>query len=398
MINKVPDNLCTGCGICATVCPKKAVRMTKNKDGFRIPEVDKTTCINCDICEKHCHILSLAKKSILEPLTYCAYAKDDIIREKSSSGGVFYYLAQNVIGLGGTVYGSILDNDLIVRHVRAETVDDCIPMMGSKYVQSIIDSNVYENIKRDLSQNKPVLFSGTPCQCAAVRRYINKNDINLITVSFICHGVPSPKVWEKYIEFKEKNNGKILNASFRNKSYGWERFSLLLQFESGRTEINPLDKDLFMQAFLKNNCLRESCYDCKYKGNESYQDIDIMLADWWGAEDIEIFKKSEDKGISAVYIYTSRGNQIWSEVKNYFEFSRIDFQKTSRSNVAFYSSAIKGIHQKEFMNSLDFLPFDRLVKKYCYTPLHVRIKRKVIPVVYIIAKRTGLLNLYKKLR
>lgn len=399
MIDKVTEEKCTGCGICSFVCPKECITMSYNDEGFIIPVINSKKCIQCQTCAKKCHVLNknVNSESLVNPKTYAAYSKDEFVRKNSSSGGIFFHIAKDFIESNGIVYGAIMDDDLVVRHIRSDSMENCMKMMGSKYVQSEISLDIYKNLKKDLLDGKKVLFSGTPCQCSAIRQITNNK--RLFLISFICHGVPSPKVWKRYVEYKElKNKDRISRVFFRDKTFGWTRFSLSLKFISGKKEINPLDKDLFMKAFLKNNCLRNSCYSCNYKGQDSYAEIDILLSDWWGAEDIPLFKKSDNKGISAIYINTSRGKDIWSKISSSLEYLSIDYNKASASNIAYNHPAHKGKHRDEFMASIDVMPFDKVVNKYCKTPMLQEIKHKITPFIYSIAKTTGVLKIYKKLR
>lgn len=399
MIDIVPVNLCTGCGVCASVCPKKCIHMSFDNEGFIAPVVNRSDCINCGLCEKHCHVLEQKASECPNPITLGAFTRDNIVRDLSSSGGFFFFVAKEVINRGGLVYGAVLNDELIVKHARAESIDELSRMLGSKYVQSEVDGDIYKSILSDLNNNKLVLFSGTPCQCAAVKQLAKKDYDNLLLLTFICHGVPSPKVWKRYIQFKEsKNRDKIVRAHFRDKTFGWARFSMRLEYASGKIEVNPLEKDLFLKAFLKNNCLRNSCYACKYKGKSAYSGMDIIMSDWWGAEDIPLYHNSNNKGISSIYINSNKGAMLWSTIKDSFEYSVIDYKKASSGNIAYSSPAVRGIHRDEFMKQLDSMPFDKLVNKYCKTPLWIMVKRKTIPVVYAIAKKSGLLKIYKSFK
>lgn len=399
MINEVEKKHCTGCGLCVAVCPKKCISMESDAEGFLYPNINCNICIGCNLCEKYCHALEVHKDDSYSIKTFAAYNKDDNVRMKSSSGGIFYSLARYIIYLGGVVYGVVIKNNEIV-HDRAVSLDEVDAMLGSKYVQSRIEIDIYQQIKKDLEEGRYVLFSGTPCQCGAVKHYAQTMDFErLVIVSFICHGVPSPSVWKKYINWQTNLNGAdIKRISFRDKTIGWTRFSMAIDFTDGKRYQKPLDKDYFLKAFLKNNCLRESCYHCQYKGKEHYVDIDIMLADWWGAENSQLLSNSKDKGISAVFLNSDKGEEFWNAIVEEMYYQKISFERTSASNVAYNYSAKEGKNRKQFMKNLDNITFDRLVNKYCKTPVINIIKKETIKIIYLCAKTTGILKIYKRVR
>ena len=399
MINNVDKKICTGCDLCAAICPQKCIKMISNEEGFLYPVIDNDLCIECNLCEKYCHAINIHTDNTYLPKVFAAYTKNDIIRMKSSSGGIFYSLARYVISLGGSVYGAVFNSNNEVIHDRADALDQIDNMLGSKYVQSRIESDIYQQIRDDLENEKYVLFSGTPCQCGAVKHYTSGlKTNNLYIISFICHGVPSPLVWREYINWQTKVNGaNVVKASFRDKTLGWTRFSMALEFSDGKKYQKPLDKDYYLKAFLKNNCLRKSCYHCQYKGKERYMNIDIMLADWWGAESSELLTNSCDKGISAVFVNTALGEELWNRVSKDLNYQSISFENASTSNIAYNHAAVEGKNREAFMKNVNKISFDKLVNRYCRTPMINLIKKNAIKGLYWCAKKTGVLKIYKRL-
>lgn len=234
--------------------------------------------------------------------TYVCFNLNKDEREKSSSGGIFILLAKKVIEGNGVVFGARFDENWRVVHGYAENIEDVIPFLTSKYVQSSM-GNMFRKAKEFLKNNRIVLFSGTPCQISGLKSYLGKEYSNLLTVDFICHGVPSPKVWEEYL--KDKANGKTIRAiNFRDKTEGWKKFSLKIEFEDGSIYRGTQFQDPYLKGFLKDIYLRPSCYQCLNKGIKRISDI--TLADFWGIEHVkpELF---DDRGISAVLVHSVRG-------------------------------------------------------------------------------------------
>lgn len=243
------------------------------------------------------------------PLAYAAINGDLNIREKSSSGGIFYLLAEYVICSGGVVFGVKYDENWEPVHDYAECIDDVLGFLGSKYVQSCV-RNTYREAEAFLKKGRLVLYSGTPCQILGLKSFIKKEYANLITVDLVCHGVPSRKVWRQYMELRSEQR-KVVALSFRDKTEGWLDYSLKMDFADGSTYRNNQHEDLYMKGFLQNIYLRPSCYECRFKGIE--RNTDITLADLWGNKAIlpEMF---DNRGTSLVLIQSVKGADIWDNI------------------------------------------------------------------------------------
>ena len=383
---------CTGCGACAASCPTKCIVMKPDGEGFLYPEVGDD-CLGCERCTKVCPVISHKKEEIKAPKTFAAYNKNDRERFCSSSGGIFILLAKSIIDDGGTAYGAALLEDMSVHHIRVSDTGELCRLQGSKYVQSIVDSHIYESVKKDLEAGRKVLFSGTPCQCAAMSRSVGENE-GFFTASFICHGVPSPAVWSEYVKMREeKENSRVINASFRDKRLGWEHFSMKTEFENGSVYTKPFEKDPYLRAFLRNLCLRESCYDCTFKGDGAYGGADILLSDWWGAVPGILPGKFDDKGLSAVYIMSERGDLLWESAKGGCISALADFSKVTDSNEAFRRSVIRPDARDVFIREISANTFEECVNKYAKTPLRTRLKQKAIDL----SKKLKIYGFLKKL-
>lgn len=343
MIHITDKKNCCGCSACVQRCPKQCIRLEEDTEGFLYPQVDEETCIKCGLCEKVCPILNQADKlSVLEVLA--VKNPNDEERMNSSSGGVFLPLAREVIKQGGVVFGAVYDESWEVHHVYAEKIEDVYPMMGSKYLQSKI-GNSFKDAERFLKQGREVMFVGSPCQIAGLRTYLrNKEYPNLLAVDFLCHGVPSPGVWRRYLaetyggyDAKEQSRlqataGKnsvllsSLNATspigdikFRDKrESGWKKFRFVVRQKSAsKADQNTvLSSDIhydnpFMRGFLSDIYLRPSCYACKCKNGVNHSDMTI--ADFWGINQIAP-EFDDDKGVGLVLLNTKKGEEYFSRL------------------------------------------------------------------------------------
>ena len=268
--------------------------MQEDTEGFLYPKVNKDTCIDCGLCEKVCPILNPVNNDA-EPEVYAAINNDENIRMQSSSGGIFTLLAERVIINGGVVFGACFDKDWNVVHDYTETIDGLSRFRGSKYVQSRIGDS-FQKAKSFLDEGREVLFSGTPCQIAGFKNLLKKQYDNLLAVEVVCHGVPSPKVWQKYISAMPD----IQQMSFRSKVHGWKNYNVSFSFKDGTKEETVFYKNPYMNVFLSNLSLRPSCYACPVKLRNSR--CDMALADFWGVDKIapEI---DDDKGCGLILIH-----------------------------------------------------------------------------------------------
>lgn len=352
--------MCCGCSACFSVCPKNAITMLEDEKGFKYPKISKNKCINCGLCEKICPILNKREK-LNKPKAYACINKDESIRKNSSSGGIFTLIAEEIVDMGGVVFGAQFDNDFNVIHSYTDNKEELYKFRGSKYVQSIIGDN-YKIVKKFLEEGKYVLFTGTPCQVEGLHAFLQKNYDKLYTQDIICHGVPSPKVWEKYKEELEKqNNSNIKTMNFRDKSDGWMSYCLNYEFKNGNSYKELNSKNKYMQAFLKDLSIRESCYDCKFKTKN--RKSDITLADFWGIENINP-EMNDNKGTSLVIVNSLRGNTIFNRIKGKMKFVETDFEKSIKDNPSMTSSVQIPKDRERFFQDLNTMEFYKLVNKY----------------------------------
>ena len=277
MIGEREDFSCCGCNACIQVCPKSCISRFIDSEGFWYPIVDKEACVNCGLCEKVCpELVDLVKSKAIK--SYASISKNDNSRIDSSSGGVFFELASYIIARDGIVFGAKFIKDWSVAHDEADTLEKASCFRGSKYAQSDT-GKTFQRVSEYLKSGILVLYSGSPCQVAGLKLFLRKEYPNLITVDFICHGVPSPLIWNQYLKSFGEPLNNIRHVSFRDKKAGWKKFSLTIEFLD-KTHSRTLDKDLYLRGFLKDLYLRPSCYSCSTKSGKSGSDI--TLGDYWG--------------------------------------------------------------------------------------------------------------------
>ncbi len=322
------EKVCTGCRACEQLCPKHAITMEENEEGFLMPHVNEELCIDCKLCVQRCPQLKKREEITTKQECYAAKIKNEEILMKSSSGGIFSALANYVLEKKGKVYGATFTKDLTVEHIAIESKEQLALLRGSKYVQSNT-KNTFQEVKQDLTEGKMVLYSGTPCQIAGLQQYLGKEESNLLTVDIVCHGVPSPQLFKKYKEYlEEKEQAKIEEFSFRDKEKGWGKY-LKIRFDNGKEIHQFCDLDPYYQSFMSGDLARKVCYECMYANTNRVSDITI--ADYWGIE-IEHPEWNTKQGVSAVIVNTTKGKQMWEKIKENVEYIPSTIEKIKKHN------------------------------------------------------------------
>lgn len=372
MINiKCADN-CSGCSACASACPCKCISMESDHEGFLYPHVDTDKCVSCGKCVEVCPIISPRSDLAQKPQAFAAWNLNDEIRKSSSSGGMFTLLAERILENGGVVFGAAFAGDYrSVHHIKVEVMADLSQLRGSKYLQSSI-GNSYTEAKKCLDEGRPVLFTGTPCQIGGLREFLGRDYPLLYTQDIICHGVPSQKVWAKYVDCRENEaESKTKNAFFRNKIHGWKNFSVQLMFSNGIEYIDFFRNDLFMRGFLADLYLRPSCHSCKFKGLT--RAADITLADFWGLNRL-MPELDDDKGTSLVLIHSEKGQQLFEQVKAHIKYRQVDLDRAIEGNSPAVCSVKPHHNREKFFLAFEREPFPELVSKCLYQSPYVRAK------------------------
>ena len=393
MIDITEKQDCCGCSACVQKCPKRCITLEEDGEGFLYPEVDVSACIDCGLCEKVCPWLNRSEKT--EPLEVLAVKnRNEAERMASSSGGVFIALAGRVIAEGGVVFGAVFDGNWEVMHAYAETMEGVRPMMGSKYLQSRIGDS-YRDAERFLKEGREVLFTGTPCQITALHKYLRKEYPNLLSVDFLCHGVPSPGVWRRYLDetfFRSarmaaagkntvlpsslKSLPVITGIGFRDKEkFGWKKFSFVVRGSASKADENSvLLSDIhyanpYMRGFLSDVYLRPSCYHCKCKNGVSHSDLTI--ADYWGIH-VVMPDFDDDKGVGLVLLNTDKGKDAFSTLD--MDIRKSTLEDARRFNNGFKDCVKEHPKRGKFYGSLSR---QKTVSSTVERTLHVSLFRKV---------------------
>lgn len=374
MINIVRKSECSGCYSCANVCPKECISIKSDDEGFGYPTIDEDKCINCNLCEKVCPVINNHKAEKIETMAYACRNKNEEVRKTSSSGGVFTLLCEEVIKNGGVVFGAAFDEKFNVKHIYAETLEECQKLKGSKYVQSQI-GNTYKQAKEFLYAGRLVLFSGTQCQIKGLNLFLMKEYNNLITSEIICHGVPSPKVFKLYKEnLKNKYNSNIKDIRFRDKTSGWNKFSYVTEFDNNEIHSKTLHEDIYMKGFLNDLYLRPSCYECKAKNFSS--NSDISLADYWGVERRHL-EFGDDKGTSLVLINTKKGKDIFQKISCHMEVMQTDLEFAISNNPCIIRPVRYNKNRDKFFKLINQDNLENSITKYIKPPLSQKIRWKI---------------------
>lgn len=361
MIDIKEKSMCSGCGACKNICPRNAISMEEDEKGFRYPHINYNACINCGLCVRVCPMLKEKEENNKKILAYAAYNNNEDIRMQSSSGGIFSLFAEEIIKRNGVVFGAVLDEKFNVIHQKAETMEEIAQFRGSKYVQSDLKST-YKEAKKMLEENRYVLFTGTPCQIEGLKSFLNKDYEKLYTQDLICHGVPSKKIWEKYLRYQEKTkNKKLETVYFRNKeNYGWSKYQILLKFDNESEYINS-SEDIFMRIFLKDIALRDSCYNCKFKKINRISDITI--ADFWGIDDVAP-EMNDEKGVSLLIINSKKGEELLSNIEDKITIKSVELFDAIANNRNMIKSVACHEKREEFFKDLEMMELDKLIDKY----------------------------------
>ena len=319
MINITDKKDCCGCNACFDACPKKAISLKIDIEGFWYPEVDQSKCIECGLCETVCpqlHADELKKNEFDKPVCFAAIHKNIETRFNSTTGGLFSALAEQMYAEGGYVGGAVYREDWSVAHFISNNSEDLQRLRQSKYSQSDT-RDFYSNVKKLLNAGEKVLVCGTPCQMAGLRQFLRKDYENLIIVDFICKSITSPKFYAKYLDYWErKAKSKLVSFKFKDKELGWRNLVKRFDFANGKSLYSRAkDNDLYSTAYHGNIVSRPSCYECKFK--DFPRIADITVADFWGCEKNPKYKSMDDNaGTSAVIINNSHGLEFFEKIKS----------------------------------------------------------------------------------
>lgn len=372
----VDTKFCTGCEACANCCPVAAIQMIADEEGFLYPRIDTEKCIQCGLCHRICPVAVVKQSPYRQDRGWMFMAQEHALRNTSSSGGAFPMLAQRVLDKGGIVFGCRLDEDCYgVSHAGVDTEAESYRLRGSKYVQSRIGNTLCQ-VEQALAEGKWVLFAGTPCQVAGLQSFLGDRPRDkLLTVDLICHGVPSPKVWQIYAkELEAKAGAKLTQVSFRDKSLGWRTYSLHCSFDNGTVYSRTVLEDLYLRGFVENLYLRPCCHSCSFKGD--HYKSDITLGDFWGVEML-LPELTGENGVSLALAHTEKGVAALETLTSGGILREVTGEDILKHNSAFYRAAPPSPFRDRVLTQVGKKPIGKLLKKYCGNSLEARVRKKL---------------------
>ncbi len=356
------EAICSGCGACVNGCPKDCIALQEDNDGFLQPVIDYALCIDCKKCVAVCpqnHRGTLQKRQP-QSIYKCRSQKEEILK-RATSGGIFSELALWIFQEGGVVFGVEMNEGFSAEHSCATGVEELKRHNGSKYIGSDT-GRMFRSAKNYLEQGKPVLFSGCPCQIAGLYKFLGKDYENLYTVDFVCHGVGSAKIFQKYIKkLAEDHGGTIREIKFRDKEKGYRNtsFSFVVERE-GETEkiYYPSYQNTFGKMFADGKINRESCYTCFYASTERV--ADITLADYV----VDLSEDEKELGCSLVLINTEKGENLFEVIKKAIVVQKLSLEQALFAQQRLKSPTRKSKHREKIFRDVDRVPFDKFAEKW----------------------------------
>ncbi len=380
---------CYGCGACMNICPANALTMVPDEEGFLYPKTEVSLCTGCGLCRTVCPYHQDIPPAVREPEIYAIKHRNEAVRSKSTSGGFFTAISDFILKQGGVVYGAVLGENLKVCHERAQTRQGRNRMCGSKYVQSET-GYLYHQVKMDLSGNRRVLFTGTPCQCAGLACYLEGIDTkNLILCDIICHGVPSGLLWKEYKNLVEEKKGRTLKThQFRTKLNGWHSMTSRNIFLDGSEDFSSCMTQIHMKLFLSNLILRPCCYSCKYA--TLIHPCDFTMGDFWGIES-SLPEFDDNRGISQVIVNTAKGEELFNDIRDRLIIRERDSTGCTQHNLHHPTPCPK--NRDTFWQAYRERGYPYVARKYAGYHLIGRLLRGL----YLLLKALGLLKYIRRL-
>lgn len=383
---------CCGCGGCVAICPRRAIHMVEDENGFVYPVIEQEKCSHCGLCDYICAYRKEDEQKWTPRKTYVAVSQNTDLK-KSASGGVFASIATNVLQEGGIVYGCAMerrDGRMMPVHKGVERIEDLEQLMGSKYAQSSV-TEICNDLKKQVLAGRKVLFSGTPCQVGMVRSLLHgRATENLLLVDIICHGAPSARLFGDYIdELEKRKKGEIQQFLFRDKAYGWSKVGSYTITKNGRTKKYPLPfrQSSYYADFMDAETYREECYQCKYAGQERVGDITI--GDYWGVqvEHPELLSENggtiaRRSGVSCLMVNTDIGEKWIDTYQDSMLLFSSAFEKAAKVNTQLRVPSSKGKNREEVLalyRNGGYAAVERFYRKKLGMKWHLMMVKRLIP-------------------
>lgn len=381
---------CTGCAACYNKCAKDAITMQADITGFLFPVVNKALCIECGSCTKACPVLQDVEPIIQAPqAAFVLRHKDEVIRRESTSGGAFTAIASAIIDRGGVVFGAAFNDEMKVVHCYVDNVQALKKFRNSKYVQSEIRDTFIE-VKNFLKNDKWVCYSGTPCQIHGLLKYLSGTNQNkLVTVDLVCHCVPSPLIFQKYLDFQKKKQGDFNGLVFRDKGRGYSYSTMALYKDGKCTYRNGSESDVWFRAFLHGFCDRDSCNDCRFQNWPRQSDLTI-----WDCFTVRSLapRMDDNKGATSVIAWSEKGADIIKGHKD-LDIEEIEPTLYKKKIDREHFDDLMSIDKEQMYQDAHTLDSESFFNKYLPNSLLIRVKRLMRLFLY----RTGLYNMVKRL-
>lgn len=364
---------CSGCAACANICSKNCIQMKSDNEGFLYPNVDESMCIKCNVCDTVCPIQNPVTEKKATQKAYLIQHRDEKVRLDSSAGGAFTAIAMVVLQKGGVVFGAAYDENFHVRHSYVETANDLRKFRNSKYVQSEI-GNSFRLAKNFLQKGRWVCFSGTPCQIEGLAKFLRKPYEKLILVDVVCHGISSPLIWNKYLEYQNVFNDKPDNIRFRDKFYGY-KYSTMSIIRGGKVEYHAGSQlDPMLRAFFTDMCDRPACYNCRFK--KRYRVSDITIWDCFSVYNFDE-KMDDDKGTTRVLCQNEKGVEVIREATEYAVCKEVLADNLVKGVKEMFESVRTNEKRESFFNDAQVMDGKALFKKYYPITLKVKFKTQI---------------------
>ncbi len=358
---------CVGCSACYDICPKDAITMKVDSEGFRYPHVNLDRCINCHLCEKTCPVINSGKlnqTNVDSPVVLAAYNTDADVRFVSTTGGIYSALAGKVLSEGGFIGGAVWTEDFGARHILSNRPEDLVRLRGSKYFQSDAEG-FYKSVAEAVKTGNTVLVCGTPCQMAGLRAFLRRPYDNLIIVDFICCSINSPKVFKGYVRELERRHGaKMTSYHPKNKEYGgWHSFAFKATFANGRVYAKRGIEDDFTYCFIGSHiAARPCCHECRFK--QIPRVADITIADFWGIENVDPEWDSPN-GTSLVLLNNDKGRCFFESLDGAVAYKAQRLEDAAVANGNLYNSIRpSAVDREKFYSALERRGFGYAMRKF----------------------------------